>query len=176
MSVTVGGTVTYHVDMARQVRKQAVLAQLTIGLKFVVRLKNIIVIFFLTFCGHNMCGCKAVRKLEHFKHRHRATYTLYMFLFSESYLSQPVKNAVVTVPAYFNDSQRQVKARLYCIRHSSQRSYLRRLIDLMLYVWSRVLEEPPKRYLPLKIIHVKMQIPVAIFVMMANNRIHLWKI
>ena len=28
---------------------------------------------------------------------------------AESYLSQPVKNAVVTVPAYFNDSQRQVK-------------------------------------------------------------------
>ena len=25
----------------------------------------------------------------------------------ESYLGQPVKNAVVTVPAYFNDSQRQ---------------------------------------------------------------------
>ena len=31
------------------------------------------------------------------------------FLFhSESYLGQNVKNAVVTVPAYFNDSQRQV--------------------------------------------------------------------
>ncbi len=27
----------------------------------------------------------------------------------ESYLGQPVKNAVVTVPAYFNDSQRQVR-------------------------------------------------------------------
>jgi molecular chaperone DnaK len=26
---------------------------------------------------------------------------------AESYLGQPVKNAVVTVPAYFNDSQRQ---------------------------------------------------------------------
>ena len=28
--------------------------------------------------------------------------------FSENYLGQPVKNAVITVPAYFNDSQRQV--------------------------------------------------------------------
>ena len=27
---------------------------------------------------------------------------------AEAYLSTPVKNAVVTVPAYFNDSQRQV--------------------------------------------------------------------
>jgi molecular chaperone DnaK len=27
---------------------------------------------------------------------------------AESYLGTPVKNAVVTVPAYFNDSQRQV--------------------------------------------------------------------
>ena len=26
---------------------------------------------------------------------------------SETYLGQPVKNAVVTVPAYFNDAQRQ---------------------------------------------------------------------
>lgn len=26
----------------------------------------------------------------------------------EAYLSTPVKNAVITVPAYFNDSQRQV--------------------------------------------------------------------
>ena len=26
----------------------------------------------------------------------------------EAYLGQPIKNAVVTVPAYFNDSQRQV--------------------------------------------------------------------
>ena len=28
---------------------------------------------------------------------------------AESYLGTPVKNAVVTVPAYFNDSQRQVR-------------------------------------------------------------------
>jgi molecular chaperone DnaK (HSP70) len=28
---------------------------------------------------------------------------------AEAYLGTPVKNAVVTVPAYFNDSQRQVK-------------------------------------------------------------------
>lgn len=27
----------------------------------------------------------------------------------EAYLSTPVKNAVITVPAYFNDSQRQVQ-------------------------------------------------------------------
>lgn len=27
---------------------------------------------------------------------------------AESYLGTPVKNAVITVPAYFNDSQRQV--------------------------------------------------------------------
>lgn len=27
---------------------------------------------------------------------------------AEAYLNTPVKNAVVTVPAYFNDSQRQV--------------------------------------------------------------------
>jgi molecular chaperone DnaK (HSP70) len=27
---------------------------------------------------------------------------------AEAYLNQPVKNAVITVPAYFNDSQRQV--------------------------------------------------------------------
>jgi molecular chaperone DnaK (HSP70) len=27
---------------------------------------------------------------------------------AEAYLGTPVKNAVVTVPAYFNDSQRQV--------------------------------------------------------------------
>ena len=30
------------------------------------------------------------------------------FFVLEGYLGQPVKNAVVTVPAYFNDSQRQV--------------------------------------------------------------------
>lgn len=30
---------------------------------------------------------------------------------AESYLSTSVKNAVVTVPAYFNDSQRQVHIR-----------------------------------------------------------------
>lgn len=29
--------------------------------------------------------------------------------FKENYLGHIVKNAVVTVPAYFNDSQRQVK-------------------------------------------------------------------
>jgi molecular chaperone DnaK (HSP70) len=28
---------------------------------------------------------------------------------AEGYLNTPVKNAVVTVPAYFNDSQRQVR-------------------------------------------------------------------
>lgn len=31
------------------------------------------------------------------------------YYFSENYLGHMVKNAVVTVPAYFNDSQRQVK-------------------------------------------------------------------
>ena len=31
------------------------------------------------------------------------------FVLLEGYLGQPVKNAVVTVPAYFNDSQRQVQ-------------------------------------------------------------------
>lgn len=30
---------------------------------------------------------------------------------AEAYLGTPVKNAVVTVPAYFNDSQRQVLLR-----------------------------------------------------------------
>lgn len=30
-------------------------------------------------------------------------------LYLESYLGHTVKNAVVTVPAYFNDSQRQVR-------------------------------------------------------------------
>ena len=29
------------------------------------------------------------------------------YIFIENYLGQSVKNAVVTVPAYFNDSQRQ---------------------------------------------------------------------
>ena len=29
-------------------------------------------------------------------------------IITEGYLNQPVKNAVITVPAYFNDSQRQV--------------------------------------------------------------------
>jgi len=33
-------------------------------------------------------------------------------LISESFLGQPVKNAVITVPAYFNDSQRQVCSRI----------------------------------------------------------------
>lgn len=31
---------------------------------------------------------------------------------AEAYLNQPVKNAVVTVPAYFNDSQRQVRTKI----------------------------------------------------------------
>ena len=30
------------------------------------------------------------------------------FLYSDSYLGKNVQNAVITVPAYFNDSQRQV--------------------------------------------------------------------
>jgi len=33
------------------------------------------------------------------------------FYFAENYLGTSVKNAVITVPAYFNDSQRQVE---YC--------------------------------------------------------------
>lgn len=33
---------------------------------------------------------------------------------ADSYLGTPVKNAVVTVPAYFNDSQRQVLLLLFC--------------------------------------------------------------
>ena len=32
----------------------------------------------------------------------------------EAYLGQPVKNAVITVPAYFNDSQRQVITQQKC--------------------------------------------------------------
>lgn len=32
---------------------------------------------------------------------------------AEGYLNTPVKNAVVTVPAYFNDSQRQVLIKIY---------------------------------------------------------------
>lgn len=31
---------------------------------------------------------------------------------AEAYLNTPVKNAVITVPAYFNDSQRQVTSSL----------------------------------------------------------------
>lgn len=31
---------------------------------------------------------------------------------AEAYLGHPIKNAVVTVPAYFNDAQRQVRLRL----------------------------------------------------------------
>ena len=34
---------------------------------------------------------------------------------AEAYLGTPVKNAVVTVPAYFNDSQRQVNFPFYII-------------------------------------------------------------
>lgn len=41
--------------------------------------------------------------------RRRQEFITSPFLFLESYLGQPVKNAVITVPAYFNDSQRQVK-------------------------------------------------------------------
>lgn len=33
---------------------------------------------------------------------------------ADSYLGTTVKNAVVTVPAYFNDSQRQVLYRIMC--------------------------------------------------------------
>ena len=38
---------------------------------------------------------------------------------AENYYGSPVKNAVVTVPAYFNDSQRQVRwfARLFGMIH-----------------------------------------------------------
>jgi hypothetical protein len=35
---------------------------------------------------------------------------------AEAYLGTPVKNAVVTVPAYFNDSQRQVYTFLRSLR------------------------------------------------------------
>lgn len=34
--------------------------------------------------------------------------------FAENYMGHIVKNAVVTVPAYFNDSQRQVKTGQKC--------------------------------------------------------------
>lgn len=44
------------------------------------------------------------------------------FSVSESYLGHTVKNAVVTVPAYFNDSQRQVQ--LYnCLIHLKMNNY-----------------------------------------------------
>lgn len=35
-------------------------------------------------------------------------FVMKLLCFAENYVGQPVKNAVVTVPAYFNDSQRQV--------------------------------------------------------------------
>lgn len=38
---------------------------------------------------------------------------------AEAYLGTPIKNAVVTVPAYFNDSQRQVNF-LLCSRNSNK--------------------------------------------------------
>ena len=34
---------------------------------------------------------------------------LFLSFIIDNYIGQPVKNAVVTVPAYFNDSQRQVR-------------------------------------------------------------------
>jgi len=39
---------------------------------------------------------------------------------SEAYLSKEVKNAVVTVPAYFNDSQRQVRTHPAFCRHPAR--------------------------------------------------------
>ena len=36
--------------------------------------------------------------------------SLQHLLYSESYLNERIDNAIVTVPAYFNDSQRQVSS------------------------------------------------------------------
>jgi len=40
-------------------------------------------------------------------------YYVYVGAGTESYLGTSVKNAVITVPAYFNDSQRQVHISFY---------------------------------------------------------------
>ena len=42
------------------------------------------------------------------------------FCIVDNYLGQKVKNAVITVPAYFNDSQRQVQLSL--LVYSEQKS------------------------------------------------------
>ena len=44
---------------------------------------------------------------------------LFLSFIIDNYIGQPVKNAVVTVPAYFNDSQRQVRQKQTFYYHSS---------------------------------------------------------
>ena len=52
---------------------------------------------------------------------------------AQNYLGQNVKNAVITVPAYFNDSQRQVsRARLYTCHELENFSDLKLLYSAFL--------------------------------------------
>ena len=55
-------------------------------------------------------------------------------MFSEGYLGQSVKNAVVTVPAYFNDSQRQASVLWYQCEFSMNLQSIVSLFTLRLYV------------------------------------------
>ena len=52
---------------------------------------------------------------------------------ADSYLGTTVKNAVVTVPAYFNDSQRQVCIALHVINDSSTRYTYGVNLSMLLY-------------------------------------------
>ena len=47
---------------------------------------------------------------------------------AESYLGTPVKNAVITVPAYFNDSQRQVNLKF---------NHIQSLISTLIFCYNR---------------------------------------
>jgi molecular chaperone DnaK len=47
---------------------------------------------------------------------------------SEAFLGKTVKNAVVTVPAYFNDSQRQA-TKVYCYQYKTNNRMLVPLLD-----------------------------------------------
>lgn len=53
---------------------------------------------------------------------------------AESYMGTSVKNAVVTVPAYFNDSQRQATKVSFKLVSNISRTNARRLLDLLCVV------------------------------------------
>lgn len=52
---------------------------------------------------------------------------------AESYLGTTVHNAVITVPAYFNDSQRQVTSKLMGFSVTCGSCFLRHFISLLAY-------------------------------------------